>query len=662
MSFIAQEPFTFLNIKLTDNGRKMMALGNFTMSKVILLDREMDYTIDNNGGYNIFNNRVIEPPDFYPDIDTKNLDGSHSLALGYPKITTKKQVITASTQSRGMFTGELNNWTLDDSLTLGYNDFNLPFNTPGTNRLTSIGGSYTPVAGDLLFMAWCDDAAADYFINSNDVLPLFPVLTAWFRVLGTDSGDVIIDRMFPNVLPLGAVRGFYYPSNGIETTYGTGSTQNTLPWNLNIVRTNDVMGMQFPTGVSGSTDYKRYGSIEYAGTKKYFGFSSETIGVGFIHYTNKNTGNTYAEQLVERTVEVHIPMIMWHHSGQDNTKGTYWGISMYDNYGPTHYDPYVRSSYRELKDSQDSSGFTVGRVYHKLKTIVITDQELLTAMSYKSNRNYTLPDFNLELTDKPNVINSTVATGLCNSGYTYFVSYIPLLEEVSFGVAVSMFDMLPCQYIKKIEGEVDEFGNPKFLNISFPNPNSFPYLREQANWDSIGWSAKGFQILINEQPSEYNYNVSDVPSDGWRRISDNTIGGNGCYIDVSGTADGRLVNQHSFILSREDYVSGSTYVNSTGITYGMETLNFGDETFFHGVVNTDIMSTSYKSSIMVTAKSDTINSSLNPTFSESDHQEVFITEVLVLDESDQVVAVGKPTYPVKKRSGKYIGFQLEIDF
>lgn len=65
---------------------------------------------------------------------------------------------------------------------------------------------------------------------------------------------------------------------------------------------------------------------------------------------------------------------------------------------------------------------------------------------------------------------------------------------------------------------------------------------------------------------------------------------------------------------------------------------------------------------MVTAKSDTINSSVNPTFSESDHQEVFVTEILILDESDQVVAVGKPTYPVKKRSGKYLGFQLEIDF
>jgi len=27
-----------------------------------------------------------------------------------------------------------------------------------------------------------------------------------------------------------------------------------------------------------------------------------------------------------------------------------------------------------------------------------------------------------------------------------------------------------------------------------------------------------------------------------------------------------------------------------------------------------------------------------------------------------VVAVGKPTYPVRKSSGRYLAFQLEIDF
>jgi len=44
-------------------------------------------------------------------------------------------------------------------------------------------------------------------------------------------------------------------------------------------------------------------------------------------------------------------------------------------------------------DLADENGNIVGKVFNDLKIFVIEDQELLFAMSYKSNRSWTLPDF-----------------------------------------------------------------------------------------------------------------------------------------------------------------------------------------------------------------------------------------------------------------------------
>ena len=44
-------------------------------------------------------------------------------------------------------------------------------------------------------------------------------------------------------------------------------------------------------------------------------------------------------------------------------------------------------------DLADSEGFVVGKMFSDLKLFVIEDQELLFAMSYKTNRNWTLPDY-----------------------------------------------------------------------------------------------------------------------------------------------------------------------------------------------------------------------------------------------------------------------------
>ena len=46
MSFLPKEPTTFINIKLTDAGRRLLSLGRLTYDFAGLSDREINYGID----------------------------------------------------------------------------------------------------------------------------------------------------------------------------------------------------------------------------------------------------------------------------------------------------------------------------------------------------------------------------------------------------------------------------------------------------------------------------------------------------------------------------------------------------------------------------------------------------------------------------------------
>ena len=224
-----------------------------------------------------------------------------------------------------------------------------------------------------------------------------------------------------------------------------------------------------------------------------------------------------------------------------------------------------------------------------------------------------------------------------------------------------------CEYITKIDGQNDVNGNPQFLAINFPS-NSFPYMRNSADLNNLsgtGWNANSVQILVNEQSSALGYDIGSVPETGWVRISDKNKGGNGVY---SGNTFGDLTIDplklagYNFIISQNDYNSGSTYYLASGFTAGTDTLFFGDESFFYGNLDVNILSTTFKTSIIAYAKNDQINSSNNFTFDPNQDTNTYITEVGILDQNNNLVAVGKPTYPIKKSIGRFVTFQLEIDF
>ena len=91
-------------------------------------------------------------------------------------------------------------------------------------------------------------------------------------------------------------------------------------------------------------------------------------------------------------------------------------------------------------------------------------------------------------------------------------------------------------------------------------------------------------------------------------------------------------------------------------------LTFGNECFFYGTLKTNIAATSFKTTVTILADNIRFNSSNNPTFNSSLDQSTYITEIGIFNQDEELVAVGKPTFPLKKSDGKFLAFKLEYDF
>ena len=683
MSFILQEPSSFINIKLTDVGRRQLSLGKLTFASYMFADNEINYSIDRTKSYLPSSNRILSPVDSEPTL-TQSFDGTSYQPLLAQYVASAKQFSTAHTESYGFFSGIGASYSaaplsfiIDSTKILGSDKLFYSANTNNTNVLKLTGSGDTPTVGNLVRIAW---SSPDYIgdVPYNGTIPEYsatPLNYLFYRIVSGSplANTYLLDRNMPDFSGVytsssgKSTCAIFYPSQSVETFYGSGATTDPKLWNMNIVRTSSLPGTT--TNISG---YTSYGSLEYNGAKQYFGFSSETPSFGVIHYTNEFSGNTYAEALMEKTVRIDLPYVMWWNTAGNNGQVMTQGLSLYDVDGTTTIDAVSGTFYRDLKDGVGSTSRTVGRVYHNLKTIIIYDQELLTALSYKSNRNWTLPDFNVSLTTNPKYpLTTSEATGLCQSGNTYYVTYLVSSLPYSPGVSYGFDGGLHCGYVHKIDGALDVNGNNQFLSLYF-YPNSFPFLRSSdgmtgGTYSGTGWNANKVQVLVNTQLSGYNYNVGDVPQNDWKLISD--VVGNGIYTGDSTdySIDPLKLAGYNFILSQEDYNSGTTYTlprNFTGETdfNGLTGLTFGNESFFYGNVTADILAVTYKTLITAVASNNDFNDSLNNSFDSLLDSGTYITKVAVFDANNNLVAVGKPSYPIPKNSARYIVVQLEMDF
>jgi len=269
--------------------------------------------------------------------------------------------------------------------------------------------------------------------------------------------------------------------------------------------------------ITATTDTFYYNSFD----EKIYLEPEEQKAIAIIHYTNQTIGLFYGEKFAlepfdeqnpgetgqARNFKLYIPWLMWHKNPDCCHGQTFWVDPPGDefeslNLFKVHYiysnknndmnTPGIR--YYHLWDNNPNSidGYPnrVGKVFPDQKIIVIDDEELIAALSYKSNRNWTLPAPKVSLIT-PNTCgnnnNSQVGLLTDNTEYLY-VTYRLSNTDV-------FTNSLHCNYYSVIQGPNTSCNPISSQNVSVRFGSEFPCLNIQTTSPTPCW-LNGFQMLI----------------------------------------------------------------------------------------------------------------------------------------------------------------------
>lgn len=437
MAFIDKKDPVVLNIKLTSKGRELLSEGKLNFTYYSIGDSEIDYNFKPDSTYNPFNNFILRPVDKNPNIlsfITKNLSGDSYNIIS--NVSSTPTIINNSTQSLGFFNISSGSTTfLTDNDHIKQPDAMVYIDnvSGGTNLTllkapTYLANVNEPSIGDYILIKWTNNydsgSTTGYNIELNKPLPIliYKIQSIISGTLSSNNLIVEVDRNLPDFSittgnttsnTAGALIFYNYINFTGNTVYSDYSTdylndsiltflQNcqcptiTFPfWNLSIIYTEEIVGVK--------TTNKSFDNLS---TNKYGGFVSYIQNqtsvykkLGVIHYSNSSPSNTYGEELfVDNTNNIlptlNIPTIMWHKKPNLSL-----GLDL-TAYGNVKYlTGQTKSLNTTYYDLADLEGNIVGKVFTDLKLFVIEDQELLFAMSYKSNRSWTLPNYTVGVND-----------------------------------------------------------------------------------------------------------------------------------------------------------------------------------------------------------------------------------------------------------------------
>jgi hypothetical protein len=313
-------------------------------------------------------------------------------------------------------------------------------------------------------------------------------------------------------------------------------------------------------------------------------------------------------------------------------------------------DPGIR--YYNLWDTNPDSNDNlnrIGKVFPDSQIITIDDEEIIAAMSYKANRNWTIPAPKLSLLT-PNTCfsNGQNATGiLTNDTQRMWVTY--RLDSTGFT------NSLHCNYYSVITGPSTGC-TTESQNVAVRFGNEFPFLSDGSFADFIltGFSANSIKLLCqivtgNAQPSPTLWKEIDVTSE----ISASTING---YLTVSG------LTGTTFQITPELYNNGVTYNLSNYIDIpangSPEILNFGDEYYFYGNLETDISATIYEMRYLINLGRNQFTNTSNPTWTSGTTS--YVTEIGLFDDNKDLMVISKLQSPQLRQGIQQIVVKLDF--
>ena len=674
---------------------------------------------DGNIVKNIYS-KVLRPKDDNPFFSSFLLNQSNQFIFSLNQqsnIQLIKGIVTNEADDRGFFSGS----TVDSGLVAQTNsNFILE---QGTINLNNFSGAtdYTTFTQGVLTLNTPLTATSvnDYIIfrfsnptlgNVTGSTMTSATINTVYNITNISGSTIQVDRVLPTLSAYAGTIITYYTLPGgddpMDTYYGASSlsaywnsgtlsfqnscdicVDNIPVWNMNNVWTENPAGLYKDSPVN-YHENNLFGSEQFVGTKQYLGYNREITvtntnsmmdsksymdtynkSISILHYTNSCISNFYGEQFyideeTGKLLNLDIP-VMWHRRNDVGTEsGTTLGMRFTSD---TIRKTLSSNNDIEYYDLIEFSGMSVsptlplvvGKVFPQLKIVVIDNEELIAGMSYKSNRNYTLPDLAAELLTPV----SGNCTGVLKAGESLYLTY--WLENVgtgTTGTTTVTTPILPCQRYTVIDNKTN---TDKDVQFRIGNLNELPYMRkrENVNYDGFGFFADTFKVLAQvvdkttqNRPLSSNWKVIDFTSTNITVNSGETI---------SPTLfENQNPNTTGFILTGSLYTGGTTFNlgdeldMSTASYYGKMTL--GDERLFYGNLRTHIGATIYKTLFNITVDGASIASTSNSTFEFGDDR--YVSEIGILDNNQNLVLVGKLSRPIRISDSTTASIELTIDF
>ena len=436
MAFIESKNPIVLNIKLTSKGRELLSGGKLDFKYYAIGDGEIDYDFNREVNavdteYTAFDSTILRAADKNANLISflpRNLSGDPYIEM--TNVPTTAYSVENQADSLGFFTdngsGGLNNLDyIIDSNHVKQPDAMVYMNNVGGGNVIQLLKAPTygtsgeePAVGDVLLVKWTYyNHTTGFTVNTSQPKPhLFYKITE--IISGTLAGGAVsvrVDREIPDfgtpVLQYYAGAMIYYneiafsgdtvinmsPTDYLNESVLSFLENNQCPtvvfpyWNMSIIFTEEIAGVQ-----AGKLKYTQFKDRSFGGFVSYIQNQAPVLKkLGVIHYTNSSPANVYGEGFLQNTPTVDIPTIMWHKS-PTKTLGT--------TLSPIGGQKLLSGLNLYYYDLADTEGFVVGKMFGDLKIFVIEDQELLFAMSYKSNRSWTVPDYTATTADIPDTI------------------------------------------------------------------------------------------------------------------------------------------------------------------------------------------------------------------------------------------------------------------
>ena len=489
---------------------------------------------------------------------------------------------------------------------------------------------------------------------------------------------------------------YYWPTDAFNFESNCDISSDFVKiWNMNIPWTESPAGYAYP-----DLDYNYFQSSGYCGTKEYLGYNSnagqtdtsstyyyntfaEQINlspsnqkaIAIIHYTNHDIDNYYGEKFATEIFDptqsgatgqlgnfrLDLPWLMWHKS-----TGATMGESFYTD--PRGFESlnldeveYIQSSvnsnqvdpglrYYHLWDTNpNSNGYPnrVGKVWPDLKILTIDDDELVAAMSYKSNRNWTLPAPKLGLI-VPNTFNNTAGSDvgvLSGTGQTMWVTYT--FTNTAFTQS------LHCNYYTNISGTNPDCP-PDSADITIRFAGEFPFLNSNPGSSPSGFTANNMKILAQKVTGSTRPNPANwVEIDVTNQLSATSVNG---YITFSGLTGTTLQLTNDMYTGASSNYRLENYIDlpQTGDTQ----MNFGSEYFFYGSLKTDIQATIYEMQYMVNLGQAQFGHSSNPTWNGT--VPPYVTEIGLYNLNKDLMIISKVQSPEIRQGVQQ--YKIKLDF